>query len=49
VGLKLNGSHQLLACVYDVDLLGGSINTKTVIDTSKDIELEISTQKLSIF
>ena len=26
-GLKLNGTHQLLAYVYDVNILGGSIHT----------------------
>ena len=26
-GLKLNGTHQLLACVDDVNILGGSVHT----------------------
>jgi hypothetical protein len=50
VGLKLNGTHHLLASVYDVNLLLDDINTikkntEAVIDTSKDIDLEINTQK----
>jgi hypothetical protein len=40
VGLKLNGTHQLLAYANDVNLLGDSIysikkNTDTLIDASK--------------
>jgi hypothetical protein len=42
VGLKLNGTHQLLAYADDVNLLGDNINTinkntETLIDTSKDL------------
>jgi hypothetical protein len=40
VGLKLNGTHQLLACADDMNLLGDKVdtikkNTETVIDGSK--------------
>jgi hypothetical protein len=49
VGLKLNGTHQLL--VYDdVNLLGDDIeitkkNTETLIDVSKDDGLEVNTEQ----
>jgi hypothetical protein len=54
-GLKLNGTHQLLAYIDDVDLLGDNIdtikkNTETVTDASKEIGLEINVKKkLSIY
>jgi hypothetical protein len=42
VGLKLNGTHQLLAYADDVNLLGGNIrttkrNTETLTDASKEV------------
>jgi hypothetical protein len=45
VGLKLNGTHQLLAYADDVNLLGDNIdtikkNTATLIDASKKVGLE---------
>jgi hypothetical protein len=43
VGLKLNGTHQLLAYTYDVNLLGD--NNDTLIETSKEDGLEINVQK----
>jgi hypothetical protein len=48
VGLKLNGSHQLLA--YADDLLGDNIYTikkirETLIDASKEVGLEINVEK----
>jgi nitrous oxide reductase len=53
VGLKLNETHQLLAYVDDVNLLGDNIdtinkNTENLIDVSKDVGLEVNIQKTSI-
>jgi hypothetical protein len=50
VGLKLNGTHQLLAYADDVNLLGDNIdtvkkNTETLIDISKGVGLEINVEK----
>jgi hypothetical protein len=47
VGLKLNGTHQLLTYVDDDNLLGDNIDTlkkstETLIDTSKEVGLEIN-------
>jgi hypothetical protein len=47
VGLKLNGTHQLLAYADDVNLLGDNIDTikknkETLIDASKEVGLQIS-------
>jgi hypothetical protein len=49
-GLKLNGTHQLLAYVDDVNLLGDNIdtinkNTETLIDASKEVDLEVNVEK----
>jgi hypothetical protein len=52
VGLKLNGTHQLLMLlcyVDDVNLLGDNIGnmkkkTQTLIDTSKEVCLEVNTE-----
>jgi hypothetical protein len=46
VELKLNGTHQLLAYVDDVNLLGDNIDTikknmESLIDTSKEVVLDI--------
>ena len=45
-GLKLNGTHQLLACA-DVNILGGSIHTvkenaEALVAATKEIELEVN-------
>jgi len=46
-GLKLNGTHQLLAYADDINILGGSVrtvkeNTETLIVASKKIGLEVN-------
>jgi hypothetical protein len=49
VGLKLNGTHQLLAYADDVNLLGDNIDAikkmDTLIDASKEVGLEINVDK----
>ncbi|PNF23216.1 hypothetical protein B7P43_G02735 [Cryptotermes secundus] len=50
VGLKLNGTHQLLVYADDVNLLGDNVdtikkNTQTLIDASKEVGLEVNTEK----
>jgi hypothetical protein len=50
VGLKLNGTHQLLAYADDVNLLGDNIdtikkNTEILIDAGKEVGLEINVDK----
>jgi hypothetical protein len=48
-GLKLNGTHHLLAYADDVNLLGDNIdtinkNTQTLIDASKEVGLEVNVE-----
>jgi hypothetical protein len=50
VGLKLNGTRQLLAYADDVNLLGDNIDNikktkETLIDASKEVGLEINVEK----
>jgi hypothetical protein len=50
LGLKLNGTHELLAYADDVHLLRDNKdtvkkNTETLIDASKEVGLEINVQK----
>jgi hypothetical protein len=50
VGLKLNGTHQLLVYADDVNLLGDNIdaikkNMETLNDASKEVGLEENTEK----
>ena len=49
-GLKLNGTHQLLAYVDDVNILGGSIqnlkeNAEALVVASKETGLEVNAVK----
>jgi hypothetical protein len=51
VGLKLNGTHQLLAYADDLNLLGDNIDTikkniETLIDASKEVDLEVKAEKI---
>jgi hypothetical protein len=51
MGLKLNGTHQLLAQADDVNLLGDNIdtikkNTEILINGIKEVGLEINVEKL---
>jgi hypothetical protein len=53
VGLKWNGSHQLVGCADDVNLLGENIDiikkiTETLIGASKEVGLEVNAEKISI-
>jgi hypothetical protein len=53
VGLKLNGTHQLLVYVDDVNLLGDNTdtikkNTETLIDVSKDVGLEVNAENIEM-
>jgi hypothetical protein len=50
VGLKLNGTHQLLHYADDVPLLGDNTdtikkNTETRIDASKEVNIEVNGDK----
>jgi hypothetical protein len=50
VGLKSNGTHQLLVYTDDMNLLGDNIDTikkhtETLIDTSKEVGLEVNAEK----
>jgi len=50
--LKLNGTHQLLACADDVNILGGSIHTlkenaEALVAAARETGLEVSADKKS--
>ena len=49
-GLKLNGTHQLLAYADDVNILGGSIhilkeNAEAIVTATREIGLEVNADK----
>ena len=49
-GLKVNGTHQLLAYANEVNILGGSIhtlkeNTEALVAATREIGLEVSADK----
>ena len=49
-GVKLNGTHQLLAYADNVNILGGSVHTvkknaETLVATTKEIGLEVNADK----
>jgi hypothetical protein len=48
--MELNGTHQILFCADDVNLLGGNINitnkkTEIILDASEEIVLEVNVEK----
>jgi len=49
-GLKLNGTHQLLACADGVNILGGRVHTvkenaETLVAATREVGLEVSADK----
>jgi hypothetical protein len=49
-GLKLNGTHQLLACADNVSILGENMytiqkNAEALLDAGKEVGLEVNSEK----
>jgi hypothetical protein len=49
-GLKLNGTHQLLAYANDVNILGENVDTiqkstEALLDAGKEVGLEVNSEK----
>jgi len=49
-GLKLNGAHQLLVYIDDINMLGGSVHTvkenaEALVDAGKETGLEVNVDK----
>jgi hypothetical protein len=52
-GLNLNGTHELLAYADDVNIVAGNTdtmkkNTEAFLDVSKEVDLEINSDKLNM-
>jgi len=46
----LNGTHQFLGCVYNINILGGNINTikkniEALLQANKEVGIEVNAEK----